>query len=189
MAGEKIHEAEAALNRFAFDLLDKDDEMFLYKFSNYPTLLQGWTSNREFIRSALSRISANGGTALYDAVLEALPMAKRGQYPKKALLVISDGNDTSSRAGSYEVKQQLRESEVLLYAIGIDGEDQRLPPRATPAPPPRVPFPLPLPFPRAAAAAFQAAASSRSLAAASAADSGRAAAPATIASTSRRCAG
>ena len=149
MAGDKMREAEAALNRFTFELLDKDDEMFLYKFSNYPTLLQGWTSDRQLISRALGRLSATGGTALYDAIVEALPLAMRGKHPKKALLVISDGNDTSSRASSREVKQQLRESEVLLYAIGIDGEEQRFapPPRSTPLPPPRVPFPVPLPFP------------------------------------------
>ena len=64
MAGDKIREAEAALNRFTFELLDKDDEMFLYRFSNYPTLLQGWTTDRQLISRALGRLTPNGGTAL-----------------------------------------------------------------------------------------------------------------------------
>ena len=71
MAGDKIREAEAALNRFTFELLDKDDEMFLYRFSNYPTLLQGWTTDRQLISRALGRLTPNGGTALYDTVVEA----------------------------------------------------------------------------------------------------------------------
>ena len=147
MAGDKIREAEAALNRFTFELLDKDDEMFLYRFSNYPTLLQGWTTDRQRISRALGRITPNGGTALYDTIVEAVPLAARGQFQKKALLIISDGNDTSSRAEVREVKQQIRESEVLVYAIGIDGEASAPVRRAAPLPPPRVPFPVPLPFP------------------------------------------
>ena len=60
---------------------------------------------------------------MYDAIAEAIPLAQRGQNRKKALLVISDGNDTASSTGTLrDVKQQIRESEVLVYAIGIDGE-------------------------------------------------------------------
>src|SRR5436190_10821702 len=47
MAGDKLREAEAALERFAFELLDKEDELFVYRFSNYPTLVQGWTTDRQ----------------------------------------------------------------------------------------------------------------------------------------------
>jgi Ca-activated chloride channel family protein len=153
MAGDKIREAESALNRFTFELLDKDDEMFLYRFSNYPTLLQGWTTDRQLIGRALGRLTPNGGTALYDAVVEALPLAARGRFQKKALVIISDGNDTSSRADIRDVKQQIRESEVLVYAIGIDGEPEQVR-RAAPLPPPRVPFPVPLPFPPAGRGRF-----------------------------------
>ena len=90
-------------------------------------------------------MTANGGTAMYDAVVEALPLAARGRNPKKALVVISDGNDTSSRALIREVKQRIRESEVLVYAIGLDSQETER--RAAPQPPPRVPFPIPQPFP------------------------------------------
>ena len=43
MAGQKIQEAQAALDRFLFELLDKEDQIFLYRFSNRPVLLQDWT--------------------------------------------------------------------------------------------------------------------------------------------------
>jgi Ca-activated chloride channel homolog len=145
MAGSKIQEARSALNRFLFDLLDKDDEIFLYRFSEYPVLLQGWTSDRQLLSRALERVTPNGGTAMYDAVAEAVPLAQEGQYRKKALVVISDGNDTSSRTSIRELKQQIRESEALVYAVGIDGEAEaptyrRAPPQQ---PPPRLPFPMP----------------------------------------------
>ena len=124
MVGEKIQAAQSALDRFLYDLLDRQDELFLYRFSNVPTLLQGWTTDRQLISRALGRIAPNGGTAMYDTVSEAIPLTQRGVNRKKALLVISDGNDTSSRTSIREVKQQIRESEVLVYAIGIDGESE-----------------------------------------------------------------
>ena len=145
MVGEKIREAEAALDRFAYDLLDKQDELFIYRFSDYPLLLQGWTTDRQLISRALGRITPNGGTAMFDAVVEAVPLAARGRHQKKALVVISDGNDTSSRTDIRDVKRLIRESEVLVYAIGLDSQETER--KVAPLPPPRVPFPIPLPFP------------------------------------------
>ena len=144
MAGAKIDAAQNALDRFLYDLLGKQDEIFLYRFSNYPVLLQSWTTDRQLLTRALGRLTPNGGTAMYDAVAEAIPLAAQGQNRKKALLVISDGNDTASRADIREIKQQIRQSEVLVYAIGIDGESDPTIRRA-PLPPPR--FPIPFPFP------------------------------------------
>ncbi len=144
MAGAKIDAAQSALDRFLYDLLGKQDEIFLYRFSNYPVLLQGWTTDRQLLTRALGRLTPNGGTAMYDAVAEAIPLAAQGQNRKKALLVISDGNDTASRADIREIKQQIRQSEVLVYAIGIDGESEPTIRRA-PLPPPRFPFPFPFP--------------------------------------------
>ena len=145
MAGEKIKAAQSALDRFLFDLLDRQDEVFIYLFSNYPRLLQGWTTDRNLLSRGLGRIVPNGGTALYDTVEDAIPLMAKGQNAKKALLVISDGNDTASRADIRDVKQQIRESETLVYAIGIDGTEETA--RRAPLPPPRVPMPIPFPFP------------------------------------------
>ena len=144
MAGSKIQEAQNALDRFLYELLDKDDEIFLYRFSNVPMLLQGWTRDRQLISRALGRITPNGGTAMYDAVADALPLTQQGQNRKKALLLISDGNDTASGTNVREVKRLIRETEVLVYAIGIDGEGDGV---RTQAPPPRAPMPTPFPFP------------------------------------------
>jgi len=145
MAGQKIEAARGALDRFLFELLDRDDEIFLYRFASVPMLLQDWTRDRTLLTRGLNRLIPNGGTAMYDAVSEALPLAQQGQNRKKALLIISDGNDTNSSAGVREVKAQIRESEVLVYAIGIDGQGE--PTTRTQAPPPRMPLPIPFPFP------------------------------------------
>ena len=157
MAGDKIKAARSALNRFLDDLFDLDDEMFLYQFSNSPVLVQGWTMDRRRLSAAIAWVTPNGGTAMYDAVAEALPLAAGGVNRKKALIVISDGNDTSSRTGIRKLKQDIRESEVLVYAIGIDGNGSPFRPAQPPTrlpPRPRTPTPLPFPFPPPRAPGF-----------------------------------
>jgi VWFA-related protein len=145
MAGEKMQAAQSALERFLFDLLDRRDEIFLYRFSNEPVLLQSWTTDRPSLSRALGRLVPNGGTAMYDTVSEAVPLAQRGLNRKKAILIISDGNDTASRTDIRYVKQQIRESEVLVYAVGIDGQGEATTYR--PRQPPPTPLPIPFPFP------------------------------------------
>jgi VWFA-related protein len=127
MDGDKMVAARRALDRFLFDLLDRDDEVFLYRFDSNPELVQGWTSDMRHVSEALGRLRAAGGTALYDAVAEAVPMAQSGRHRKKALVVISDGNDTSSRMDVHSLKALIRESEVLVYAIGIDANVDTFP--------------------------------------------------------------
>ena len=147
MHGEKMSAARAALDRFLFDLLDRDDEVFLYAFAAHPELVEGWTKDRRRISSELGRIAPRGGTALYDTVAEAVPLAQAGRNKKKALVIISDGNDTSSQTDVPELKQMIRETEVLVYAVGIDGSGSsytggsRPPGGITPR------FPIPIPFP------------------------------------------
>jgi VWFA-related protein len=116
MAGEKIAAARAALDRFLFDLLGPDDEVFLFRFDTGPHLVQGWTTDRNRISSELHRMRADGATALYDAVADALPLLQSGRHRKKALLLISDGNDTNSRTDLPTLKQLIRQSEALVYA-------------------------------------------------------------------------
>ena len=67
MAGDKIQEAQNALNSFLYDLQDADDEFFLYRFSNSPLLLQGWTSDRDKVTRALGRVMPSGGTVSHCA--------------------------------------------------------------------------------------------------------------------------
>ena len=152
MAGEKIQAAQAALNRFLFDLLGKNDEVFLYRFDSRPELIQGWTPDRAAVSRALGTISPRGGTAMYDTVSEAIPLAQKGTERKKALIVISDGEDTSSRVSVRDAQQLIRESEVLVYAIAIDpsatASRQWSNSRASAPPPaPTASKPVPSPFP------------------------------------------
>lgn len=143
MQGQKYGAARDALERFFGELLDPADEIFLYRFDDEVQLLQGWTTDRRLLRRALGGISPRGATTMYDAVGEAVPLAAAGKHQKKALLVISDGNDTSSRTTVAELMQTIRDTEVLVYAIGIDGAAA---PTLT-LRPPRLPFPFPPSWP------------------------------------------
>jgi Ca-activated chloride channel family protein len=152
MDGEKMRAARQALDRFLFDLLDRSDEVFLYAFASEPMLIEGWTTDRRRISSELGRIAPRGETAMYDTVAEAVPMAQTGRNKKKALVVISDGNDTSSHTDVRELKHMIRETEVLVYAVGIDGTPSRVTGGTGRLPggiviPPRLPVPFPFPFP------------------------------------------
>lgn len=146
MLGEKIAAAESALNRFLFDLLGPDDEVFLYRFDGRPALVHGWTSDRRALARALGSVKPSGGTAIYDTVAEAIPLAQRGTRRKKALVIISDGNDTSSHTRPTDLSRLIRETEVLVYAIGIDASLEGDYHRAMPSGPPKA-VPVPSPFP------------------------------------------
>ena len=153
MEGEKWISARQALNRFLFQLLDRDDEVFLYRFDNQPELIEAWTNDRERIATGLARIRPRGATSLYDAVAAAVPLAQTGRHRKKAIVIISDGNDTNSRTTVREVKSMIRSTEVLAYAIGIDTGlttstwGGQPPPTYPPPQGPRMPIPLPFPIP------------------------------------------
>ena len=141
MTSDKMSAARAAIDRFVYDLLNPDDELFFMQFANRPQVVQQWTSDRRAISRAVSRVLPAGGTALYDAIADGVPLADVGRHSKKALLVISDGNDTNSRLSIDELRSLIRESEVLVYALGVDGTGSQL--RNGPS----IQLPVPLPFP------------------------------------------
>jgi Ca-activated chloride channel homolog len=144
MSPEKMSAARSAIDRLIYDLLDKDDELFLVEFATRVRLRQDWTIDRGLISRAVRETNATGGTAIYDAISTAIPTAQAGTHVKKALLLISDGNDTNSATSVGALRQQIRESEVLVYALGIDGSGRRA---DIVRPPVQIPLPMPFPFP------------------------------------------
>src|SRR3989454_10358316 len=114
----KIGTATTAVERFIRSI-HKDDDVFLMTFANRPFLRQGFTDDRERLARALRRVVVGGGTALYDALDEGLQKIKRGKHEKKAILLITDGEDTSSYATFEQAKALVRESEFFVYCLGI----------------------------------------------------------------------
>jgi len=125
MFGKRIVDARAAVDHFLFTLLDEGDEFFLSAFNHRPRPLTAWTRGQDEIRAALDAIRPSGGTAIYDAIIDALPMIDRRNRTRGALLVISDGADTASSSNLRDVQSALWRSEAFVYAIAIDSPDTK----------------------------------------------------------------
>jgi Ca-activated chloride channel family protein len=106
-----------ALRRF-FETSHEDDEFFVIAFNRKPQLVQDFTPSPNEILNRVVFIKAKGMTALYDATYLAVEKAKQGRHPKKALLIISDGEENSSRYSGGELKRLLEESDVQIYSVG-----------------------------------------------------------------------
>ena len=74
MFGRRIEDARAAVDRFLFDLLDPADEFFLMAFNHKPRAMTGWTRVQAEVQRALAGLQASGGTAIYDAIVESMPL-------------------------------------------------------------------------------------------------------------------
>ncbi len=146
MEGDKWQSAVKAVERL-LDLLRTDDEVFLYRFSSDPELLHDWTHDHGRIRRALDDIEPEGGTALHDAVAQAVRRAQAGRQRKKTVLVISDGHDTSSDLDLTGLRHFIRQTEVMVYSIAIGGGAERAAGNPYWLPPPRRPIPIPFPIP------------------------------------------
>jgi VWFA-related protein len=120
MFGQRMVDARAAVERFLFELLSPADEFFVLAFNHYPHILTRWTNTPGDVRAALADLKPSGGTAIYDAVVGALPMIGKRTRERAAVLVISDGADTASDTPIGEVRTSLLRSDAFVYAIAID---------------------------------------------------------------------
>ena len=116
--GYKMTKSREAVAQF-FKTVNPEDEFFLVQFNNRPEMVTGFTRSLEEIQSRLTFVRSKGRTALLDAIYLALSQMKEAKNSQKALLVISDGGDNSSRYTPREIKRTVRESDVQIYAIGI----------------------------------------------------------------------
>ncbi|HJS51686.1 MAG TPA: VWA domain-containing protein [Pyrinomonadaceae bacterium] len=118
MSGDKIRKARTALERFV-NLSHPSDEYFLIAFNDKAELLLDRTRDGDAVLKQLTFVKPARNTALYDAVYLGLERVTRGAHQKRALIVISDGQDNSSRYNFGEVRRLMRESDVVTYAVGI----------------------------------------------------------------------
>lgn len=120
MSSEKIAKARTALSRF-INTSHPSDEYFLIAFNKRAQLLLDRTRDGDAVLQKLTLIKPKDNTALYDAVYLGLEKVSRGTHQKKALLIISDGQDNASRYNFGEVKRLMKESDIVTYAVGILG--------------------------------------------------------------------
>jgi len=120
MSGDKVKRARDALSHFVQTSHDRD-EYFLIAFNSRAQLLMDRTRDGNAVLDKLTFVQTRSNTALYDACYLGVERVQRGAHPKRALLLISDGQDNNSRYTFNELRRVLKESDVVLYAIGILG--------------------------------------------------------------------
>jgi Ca-activated chloride channel family protein len=118
MSGDKVRRARDALSKFIQTSHDSD-EYFLIAFNSRAQLLLDRTRDGDSILNKLTFVETKSQTALYDACYLGVEKVQRGHHPKRALLLISDGQDNNSRYTFNELRKLLKESDVTLYAVGI----------------------------------------------------------------------
>jgi VWFA-related protein len=118
--GEKLSRSRMAAKEF-FHISNPEDEFFLVEFDNSPRLVVPLTSDTGTIEDHLAFSRSKGSTALLDAIFLALHEMKHSKKNKKALLIISDGGDNHSRYTEREVTTVVKESDTLIYSIGVFG--------------------------------------------------------------------
>ncbi len=96
-----------------------DDQVFLVGFNDQAELLEDYTSDIDAITDALDNVVVTGGTALYDAIYLGVQKAQNGIKPKKAIVVITDGEDRDSYYKLDELVAKVQESDVQIYCVGF----------------------------------------------------------------------
>jgi Ca-activated chloride channel family protein len=123
--GPKLSAVATAVSGFARSS-NREDEMFVVDFSDrvWPEFFGGqpFTSDVKVLENAVASVPAQGQTALYDAVYEGLERLRFGHRQKKALIIVSDGGDNASRRKYKEILALARQSQAMIYAIGLVGE-------------------------------------------------------------------
>ncbi len=116
--GAKLQKSRQAAAEF-FKTANPSDEFFLVQFNDRPELTVPFTTDTDKVQSTLTFTQSRGRTALLDSVYLAMHEMKHAKNPRKALLIISDGGDNSSRYTETEIKSAVREADVQIFAIGI----------------------------------------------------------------------
>jgi Ca-activated chloride channel family protein len=114
----KIDRAREAVLEF-LKTANPQDEFFLIAFNDRPEQLTDFTQSIDEVQNKLIFTQPQARTSLLDAIYLGINKMRQGKYPKRALLIISDGGDNHSRYTEGEIKSMVKEADVLIYAIGI----------------------------------------------------------------------
>lgn len=114
----KLMRAKEAILQF-IRTANPQDEFFVIGFNDRPELIEDFTNSVDDIEARLATVKSGHRTALLDAIYYGVAKMREGRHERKALLVVSDGGDNRSRYTEGEVRAQVRESDVEIYAMGI----------------------------------------------------------------------
>ena len=123
-------EQQSATEFLLETLKSNKDRAFVMGFDVTPTVEQDWTDNIDALETGINRLRPGGGTAMFDAVYTAcrdkLLDASRGQEPvRKAMILISDGDDNQSRVHADEAIKMCQRAETIIYAISTNWTPSR----------------------------------------------------------------
>ena len=123
-------EQEAATEFLLDSIRAKGDRAFVMGFDSTPQVMADWTNNLDALQTGISKLRPGGGTALFDAVYtgcrDKLLDASRGQEPvRRAMILVSDGNDNQSRAYVDDAIKMCQRAETIIYAISTNWTPSR----------------------------------------------------------------
>jgi len=112
----KLAVEQAAVTEFVINANEGDD-YFTIAFADHPKLISTSTQSIDTLRTSIDSLTANGNTAVFDAISDGLDQMKSAKRRRKALLVISDGGDNHSRHSLREITRLVQDSDIEVYAI------------------------------------------------------------------------
>jgi VWFA-related protein len=118
----KMDEVAAALSHF-IDLLEPADEILVITFGDEVFVNGDFTSDREQLERVFARLEPSRGTAIFDAAAEGIRRLAAGPAESKAVVLVTDGVDTTSQATLADVRELALQHEVPVFSIGIGGGD------------------------------------------------------------------
>lgn len=117
-------EQNAATSFLQHTLRTGFDKAFLIGFNSHSQLAQDYTDNVSLLATGVHKLHDGGGTALYDAVYHACKdkfLKDRSEHPaRKAIIIVSDGEDNQSEVSKAQAIEMAQRSEVIIYAISTD---------------------------------------------------------------------
>lgn len=116
---ERLDEAVKSALRFFETVIEPKDRAAVFTFNDTPTLAVRFTNQMNVLTNGLNGLEAEGNTALYDSLIQALHYFG-GIKSKKAIILLSDGQDSASRYSFAEALEYARRSGVAIYTVGID---------------------------------------------------------------------
>jgi len=120
MFGRRIKDAEATVEDFLLTRLDSKDAFFIMAFNHEARVLFEWKTDPAGVHDALAKLRPAGSTAIYDAIVAALPFIEHRPRERAAIVLITDGDDTASETTLHELRPALVRSDAFVYAIAID---------------------------------------------------------------------
>ena len=124
---DKLPFEKEAANQFLYTILHRgSDQAAVFSFDSSIELRQDYTNDPALLARAVRSTRAGGGTRLYDALLKALQGKLAGSEERKVIVLLTDGNDNSSRSGPQDVVEAAQRSGVTIYAISMNALGMRL---------------------------------------------------------------